>query len=178
VYDGGDGRLREGSDEEGDVTNGESLLCQTLPVPDNPDYIILHTNHDNAVGLSRNATQDPRKDPDIGRSRSRRSRSQHRASQNTNTGTARPTTGTITNDRLSVNAYATHDRPTSKSKGEIPFSPEELEIALRKSHLDSPKEDSGDDSPGSPGAPVPMMRPREIQFAPTPAMNVTPPEHA
>lgn len=102
-------QLREGSDEEGDVTN---------------------------VGLSRPPTNDRiahRKSSSIGgarRSHSIKSDSSHPA----------------TTDRAR--------RSLSTTKTDSPFTPEDLELALKRSNLDATKEESdrsGDATPGSPG---------------------------
>ncbi|KAF2641929.1 hypothetical protein P280DRAFT_468417 [Massarina eburnea CBS 473.64] len=96
VYDSGVGAslsddrpegLREGSDEEGDVTN---------------------------VGLSRNPTEDPKRP-------TRRSQSVK--------STSRPPTS------------ERNRRPSSKRERESIFTPEDLELALKKSSLDSTEEE-------------------------------------
>ncbi|KAF2789325.1 hypothetical protein K505DRAFT_216850, partial [Melanomma pulvis-pyrius CBS 109.77] len=87
-------RVREGSDEEGDVMN---------------------------VGLSRPPTNDHRKSSSV----DRRSQSLHRRSQSIKSGSSHP---------------ARHSLSTSKV--ESPFTPEELELALKRSHLEAPKEES------------------------------------
>lgn len=108
----GDSRdnLREGSDEETDVTN---------------------------VGLSRNPTIDPKK------TAGRRSLSLHRT-QSAKSDASRPRTRRLSNK-------------------DQPFSPEDLELALQRSALDTTKEESPDRShASSPGNTTPgVLRPRE-----------------
>ncbi|KAF2010883.1 hypothetical protein BU24DRAFT_466642 [Aaosphaeria arxii CBS 175.79] len=102
--------LREGSEEEGDVTN---------------------------VGLSRPPTNDrPRKSSSI---HGRRSHSIHRTLSNRSGGSRPPTKdGAI--------------RRSGSSRGE-PFTPAELELALKRSHLETPKEESDRSGDGSPNTP-------------------------
>lgn len=90
-------RLREGSDEEGDVTN---------------------------VGLSRNPTEDPKRP-------NRKSSSIHEKSGHfAKSSSSRPQTS---------------DRPrrpsSSKRERDAPFTPEDLELALKKSNLEATKEE-------------------------------------
>ncbi|ORY05922.1 hypothetical protein BCR34DRAFT_604376 [Clohesyomyces aquaticus] len=107
-------RLREGSDEEGDVTN---------------------------VGLSRPPTNEPRK-----------SSTYNRRSHSIASGGSRP----ATSDRARRSGSTKHDQP---------FTQEELELALKRSHLEAPKEESDRSDDHSPGSPSAGLRPREAPAA-------------
>ncbi|KAF2120250.1 hypothetical protein BDV96DRAFT_595808 [Lophiotrema nucula] len=112
---GDDGRdhdhIREWSDEEEDITT---------------------------VGLSRNPTQDPRKD-----------KSSARRAESIKSGGSRPPTS----DR--------RRRESVTAPNAQPFSAEELELALQKSHLDATREESDRSGDGSPHDSVMKLRPRE-----------------
>ncbi|KAF2715784.1 hypothetical protein K504DRAFT_367459 [Pleomassaria siparia CBS 279.74] len=109
------------------------------------------------VGLSRHTTIDPRKEQ-------RKSSETHRGSESTKSGSSHPATTNLVDNR--------GRRPSVPIlKGELPFSPEELELALKRSHLQAPPEEESDrrsyGSPVSPGISpsAPGLRPREIMFA-------------
>lgn len=91
------------------------------------------------VGLSRNPTEDPR---DARRKQSQAARCSSSARQS-----SRPTTGS--------------DRTRQPSQ---PFTPEELEMALQRSHLEATKEESDRSAAESPfddfDDPSPFLRPR------------------
>jgi hypothetical protein len=92
------------------------------------------------VGLSRNPTEDPRD------AKNRKQSIGHRRSSSTKLA-SRPATG------------SDHTRRTSQ-----PFSAEDLELALAKSHLEATREESDKSSAGSPydelDDPSPFLRPR------------------
>ncbi|CAI6336418.1 unnamed protein product [Periconia digitata] len=107
-------RLREGSDEEGDVTNAQPTDCPRA-----------------VVGLSRNPTEDPKRPR-------RKSSSIH---ESVKPSTSRPPTS----DR--------NRRPSSsKRERDAPFSPEDLELALKKSNLEATKEESEHSKAATPKA--------------------------
>lgn len=75
---------------------------------------------------------DPRKFSIVGR---RRSAPIYRRSQSMKSGSSHPAIGITANDRLGRRSLST------TTKGDIPFSPEELELAFKRSHLEVSKEE-------------------------------------
>jgi hypothetical protein len=117
-------QLPEGSDEEGDVTNGTLYRFDS----------ITSTCVNSTVGLSRPPTNDP--------SHPRPSSTGRCRSHSTNSGP----------ESLATTDYSNCSLSTTKT--DTLFTPEDLAFALKRSNLESTKEESdcsGQATPGSPG---------------------------